>query len=55
MVQQGKCEIHGIWLDVNGRCHFCDTKNAQVTRGEGVKIVGGGEKKGVRVMSKDDK
>jgi hypothetical protein len=52
--KQGRCDIHGIWLGTDGQCHFCLNKNAQVRQGTGTKVIsGGGEKKGVKTMSKE--
>jgi hypothetical protein len=51
---QGKCDVHGIWLDSNGNCHFCVNDSAQTRQGTGTKVIsGGGEKKGVKTMSKE--
>jgi hypothetical protein len=51
--QQGKCDIHGIWLDAAGECHFCKTSSPQTRSGAGVKRVGGGAIKGVKTFQKE--
>jgi len=49
-----KCEIHGIFKDAEGKCEFCENEKNPNRRKE-IQIVGGGEKKGVNIMSKEGK
>lgn len=52
-MSQGKCDIHGIWLDSQGKCQFCETSNPQSGLSSGIKQVGGGQMRGVTTYSKE--